>query len=103
VVWILGGNVDPNPVDDQNLSPDDCRRRRRRARYVEMSPFTKEALLKRRRDARASKRLFKTEQEVKESRRQVTSTTKRRLKNNVKTTCILTPSPWQTLNGSQSF
>jgi methylphosphotriester-DNA--protein-cysteine methyltransferase len=103
VVWTLGGNDDPNPVDDQNLSPDDRRRRRRRARYAEMFPVAKEALLKRRRDARASKRLFKTEQEVKESRRQVNINKKRRLKNNVKTTCILTPSPWQTLNGSQSF
>jgi hypothetical protein len=71
VVCILGGNVDPNPVDDQNLSPDDRRRWRRRARYAEMSPVAKEALLKRRRDARASKRLFKTSEEVKESRRQV--------------------------------
>jgi hypothetical protein len=80
VVWILGGNDDPNPVDDQNLSPDDCRRRRRRARYAEMSPVAKDALPKRRRDARASKRLFKTEQEVKESRRQVNINNKKKIK-----------------------
>jgi methylphosphotriester-DNA--protein-cysteine methyltransferase len=90
-------------VDDQNLSPDDRRRGRRRARYAEMSPVAKKALLKRRRDARASKRLFKTAQEVKESRRQVNINNKKKIKNNVKTTCILTPSSWKTLNGSQSF
>jgi hypothetical protein len=80
VVWILGGNVDPNPVDDQNLSPDDRRRRRRRARYAEISTVAKEALLKRRRDARAPKRLFKTGQEVKESRRQVNINNKKKIK-----------------------
>jgi hypothetical protein len=45
-----------------------------------MSPVAKEALLKRNRDARASKRLFKTPQEVKESRRQVNTNNRKRKK-----------------------
>jgi hypothetical protein len=80
VVWILGGNDDPNSVDDKNLSPGERRRRRARARYAEMSPVSKEALLKRLRVARASKRLFKTPQEVKESRRQVNINNKKKRK-----------------------
>jgi hypothetical protein len=80
VVWILGGNNDPNSVDDKNLSPGERRRRRARERYAEMSPVAKEALLKRLRDARASKRLFKTPQEVQESRRQVNIKNKRKRK-----------------------
>jgi hypothetical protein len=80
VIWILGGKDDPNSVDVQNLSPGDRRRRRIRARYAEMSPVAKEAVLKRRRDARASKRLFKTPEEVKESRRQVNINNRKRSK-----------------------
>jgi hypothetical protein len=45
-----------------------------------MSPVAKEALLKRRRDARASKRLFKTPEEVKESKRQVNINNRKRSK-----------------------
>jgi hypothetical protein len=45
-----------------------------------MSPVAKEALLKRNRDARASKRLFKTPQGVKESRRQVNINNRKRKK-----------------------
>jgi hypothetical protein len=45
-----------------------------------MSPVSKEALLKRLRVARASKRLFKTPQEVKESRRQVNINNKKKRK-----------------------
>jgi hypothetical protein len=68
VIWILGDNDDPNSMDDQNLSPGERRRRTRRARYAEMSPVAKEALLKRARDARAAKRLFKTPQEKENAR-----------------------------------
>jgi hypothetical protein len=80
MIWILGGKDDPNSVDVQNLSPGNRRRRRIGARYAEMSPVAKEALLKRRRDARASKRLFKTPEEVKESRRQVNINNRKRSK-----------------------
>jgi hypothetical protein len=45
-----------------------------------MSPVTKEALLKRNRDARASKRSFKTPQEVNESRRQLNINNRKRKK-----------------------
>jgi hypothetical protein len=45
-----------------------------------MSPIAKEALLKRNRDARASKRLFKTSQEVKKSRRKVNINNRKRKK-----------------------
>jgi hypothetical protein len=80
MICILGGNDDPKSMDDQNLSPSERHRRRARARYAEMSSVAKEALLKRNRDVRASKRLFKTTQEVKESRRQVNINNRKRKK-----------------------
>jgi hypothetical protein len=80
VVWILGGNDDPNSADDKNLSPGERRCRRARAHYAEMSLVAKEALLKRLCDARSSKGLFKTPQEVQESRRQVNIKNKKKRK-----------------------
>jgi hypothetical protein len=64
-----------------------------------MSPLQREAFNKRRREGRAAKRLFQTPQ----TRRQINLNYYHKKKNNVQTTCIQTPSPWQTLNGSQSF
>jgi hypothetical protein len=97
VIWILGGKDDPNSVDVQNLSPGDRRRRRIRACYAEMSPIAKEALLKKRHDARASKRLFKMPEEVKESRRQVNINNRKRSKeqreNNLHTDSIAMTNP----------
>jgi hypothetical protein len=80
VIWNLGGNDDPKSMDDQKLSPSERRRGKDRARYAEMSPGAKEALLKRNHDARASNRLFKTPQEVNESRRQVNFSNRKRRK-----------------------
>jgi hypothetical protein len=80
VIWILGYNDDPNSMDDQNLSPGERRRRTRRARYAEMSRVAKEALLKRTRDARAAKRLFKTPQEKKENARLSKGNYKKKMK-----------------------
>jgi hypothetical protein len=54
-------------MDDQINSPSERRRRNDRARRAAMSPLQREALNRRRRDARAAKRLFKTPQEKKEN------------------------------------
>jgi hypothetical protein len=89
--------------DDQNISPGELRHRKNRARYVAMSPLQKEALNKKHHDARAAKRLFKTPQEKKENARLSKCNYKKKMKEQREKTCIPTPLPWQTLNGSQSF
>nr|TKW21543.1 hypothetical protein SEVIR_4G125802v2 [Setaria viridis] len=57
-------------MDDHDLSPKECRRRRDRARRVAMSPRQRAAINKRRRDSYAGKRLFMTPEEKKEKTRQ---------------------------------
>jgi hypothetical protein len=59
---ILGPADEATPVDKQNLSPGERRRRRDKARRAAMSPLQREALNKRRREGRAAKRLFQTPQ-----------------------------------------
>jgi hypothetical protein len=80
VIWILGQDDEPITVDDQALSPGERRRRRDRTRYAAMSPVSKEALQKKRRDARAVKRLFNTPQEKKESARKSDNNYRKRMK-----------------------
>jgi HSP90 family molecular chaperone len=65
MIMVLGAVDETTAIDDQNISPGELRRRKNRARYAAMSPLQKEALNKKRRDARAAKRLFKTPQEKK--------------------------------------
>jgi hypothetical protein len=67
---ILGAPDETTSVCDENLSLGERRRRQDRARRAAMSPLQRESLNKRRRDARAAKRLFKTPQEKKETTRQ---------------------------------
>jgi hypothetical protein len=69
MIMVLGTVDETTAIDDQNISPGELRRRKNRARYAAMSPLQKEALNKKRRDARAAKRLFKTPQEKKENAR----------------------------------
>jgi hypothetical protein len=90
------------PDTNHNMYPIEHKRRRNRARYAAMSLLQREAINKKRRDTRVAKCLFKTPQD-KEIRRQQQRDYKKRLKNTVTTTCILTPLPWQTLNGNHNF
>ena len=67
-------------MNDQNLAPGERRRRKAIARRAAMSPLQKEEINKRRRDARAAKRLFKTPQEKKETARKSKANYKQRIK-----------------------
>jgi HSP90 family molecular chaperone len=69
MIMVFGAVDEKTAIDDQNIFPGELRRRKNIARYAAMSPLQKEALNRKRRDARAAKRLFKTPQEKKENAR----------------------------------
>jgi hypothetical protein len=77
---ILGAFDETTPMDDQNLSPGERRRRKDRAHRATMSPLQREEINKRRRDKRAAKRLFKTLEEKKETVRQAKANYKKLIK-----------------------
>jgi hypothetical protein len=80
IVLILGAFDETTPMDDQDLSPGERRRRKDRAHRATMSPLQREEINKRRCDKRAAKRLFKTPEEKKETVRQAKANYKKLIK-----------------------
>jgi hypothetical protein len=80
IVLILGAFDETTPMDDQNLSPGERRRRKDRAHRATMSPLQREEINKRRHDERAIKILFKTPEEKKETVRHAKANYKKLIK-----------------------
>jgi hypothetical protein len=101
--FLSGPQTESCSTNEKNITPHERKRRQDHARWATMRPVCRVLHNKKKRDSYVSKRLFKTPQQSVERRQQKTKTIRRELRNNLRTTCILTPSPRQTLNGSHSF